>query len=146
MPLFDFRCACGAQFEHLLGSWADPDPPCPRCALPTTRLPGRIAVLGGARPPKGDAGAPTSFEGTRNGDREYIAHWRRRLDTRREFEERNPEHATRREAIAAHEGAFSTQPLTYKELAGRAASTGDATAAAAEASQARKAAPAAPPE
>lgn len=145
MPLFDFRCACGAQFEHLLRSWSSPNPPCSECALPTTRMPGRIAVLGAARPPRGDAGAPTSFEGTGNGNREYIAHWRRTLDRRREFEERNPEHATRREAIAAHEGSFATKPLTYRELAGRAATTGDATAAAAEASQARKV-PAAPAE
>ena len=139
MPRYDFRCPCGTQFEGLLASWAAPDPECPRCGQQTARLPSRISPIGNARPPMGDTRAPTSFEGTGNGNREYIAEWRRRLDTRRRFEEANPEHATKREAIAAHEGAFSTQPLTYRELAGRAASTGDATAAAAEASKARTA-------
>lgn len=137
MPRFDFRCACGAQFESLLSSWSSPNPDCQQCAAPTTRLPSRISVGGGARPPQGDEHAPTSFEGTGNGNRDYITNWRRKLDVRQTFEERNPEYATRREAVAAHEGAFSRQPLTYKELASRAASSGDATAAAAEASAAR---------
>ncbi len=137
MPRFDFRCACGAQFESLLTSWSSPNPDCPQCATPTSRLPSRISIVGGTRPPPGDEHAPTSFEGTGNGNREYITEWRRKLDVRQKFEDRNPEYATRREAVAAHEGAFSRQPLTYKELASRAASSGDATAAAAEASKAR---------
>lgn len=138
MPRFDFRCACGVQFESLLSSWSRPNPDCPKCAAPTTRLPSRISVVGGSRPPPGDEHAPTSFEGTRNGNREYIAEWRRKLEVRQTFEERNPEYATKREAVAAHEGAFARQPLTYKELASRAASSGDATAAAAAASTARR--------
>jgi len=137
MPLFEYRAECGTRFERLVTSWRAPNPPCPHCGGETLRLPGRIAIGGRAAPPPGEAGAPTSWEGTRGGDREYVAQWRRRLERRREFEASNPEHATRREAIAAHEGAFEKRPLTYRELAKRAESTGNATAAAAEASRAR---------
>jgi hypothetical protein len=59
------------------------------------------------------------------------------MDRRREFETRHPEHAERRDAIAAHEGVFERKPLTYKELAARASVSGDATAAAVEASRDR---------
>ncbi|MDN5856614.1 MAG: hypothetical protein L0K86_28020, partial [Actinomycetia bacterium] len=59
----------------------------------------------------------------------------------RKFEEKNPEHSTKREAVAAHEGAFEAQPLTYRELASRSATSGDATEAAAAASKERDAKP-----
>lgn len=142
MPLYDFRCDCGVRFEKYVASAESPNPTCPRCDAATIRLVGRIALVGTAAPPPGDANAPTSFEGTHNGDREYIANWQRRIETRRKFEECNPEHATRREAVAAHEGSFESRPLTYRELAKRAEPTGDATVAAAEASRERKLKPA----
>lgn len=138
MPLFDYRADCGTRFEQFATSWRSPNPPCPHCGSETYRLPGRISLLGGATPPPGDAQAPTSWEGTHRGDPEYVAHWRRTLERRSRFEADNPEHATKREAVAAHEGAFERAPLTYRELADRAAGSGDATTAAAQAAQARR--------
>ncbi|WAL68377.1 zinc ribbon domain-containing protein [Amycolatopsis cynarae] len=137
MPLYDYVSDCGTRFEKLVESWRTPNPPCPHCGGPTRRAPSRISMIGAAAPPPGDTGAPTSWEGTGGGDRATIAHWRRRLETRRAFEERHPEHATRREAIAAHEGVFERTPLTYRELAGRAAESRDATQGAAAAAQER---------
>lgn len=137
MPTFDFRCDCGARFEKFTRSWRDANPDCPSCGGETSRLPGRISLLGGARPPEGDAHAPTSFDGAQRGNSEFVAHWQRKLETRRKFEEKHPEHQVRREAIAAHEGAFERAPLTYKELAQRSVSTGDANAGAAAASRDR---------
>jgi putative FmdB family regulatory protein len=134
VPTFTFRCDCGARFETFQRSWRDAHPDCPACGRATSRLPGRVALLGGARPPMGDAQAPTSFEGAHRGDREFVAHWQRTLEKRRAFEEKHPEHHVRREAVAAHEGAFERAPLTYKELAERSAPTGDATVGAAAAS------------
>jgi hypothetical protein len=81
--------------------------------------------------------APQSWEGVGNGDRDHITSWRRALDVRQEFEARHPEHAERREAVAAHEGIFERRPLTYRELAERATGTNDANRAAAEAVRAR---------
>ncbi len=138
MPLYDFGCGCGAVFERFLTSWQEQDPPCPECGRASNRRPSRIALLGGARPPVGPDQAPRSWTGVRQGDREYITQWRRQLDERAKFEERNPEFATQREALAAHEGAFEKNPLTYRELAERATRSGDATQAAAEASAERR--------
>jgi len=137
VPTFDFRCECGVRLERFLRSWRDENPTCPECASATHRLPSRIALLGGARPPEGDTNAPTSFDGARRGDSEFVAHWQRKLEKRRTFEEKHPEHHVRREAVAAHEGAFERAPLTYKELAQRSAATGDANAGAAAATAER---------
>ena len=123
MPTYDFRSECGLRFEATTASWTSPNPACPHCGAPTRRIPG-IGLLGGAAPPAGDRGAPASWEGTRRGDTEYIARWRRRLDERRRFEERHPEHVERRDAVAAHEGVFERAPLTYRELARRAGQVG----------------------
>jgi hypothetical protein len=82
--------------------------------------------------------APQSWEGVGRGNRELITKWRREMDRRQEFEARHPEHAERRDAVAAHEGAFERRPLTYKELAARAATDKDATRAAAEAGRERR--------
>jgi putative FmdB family regulatory protein len=137
MPMYDFVCTCGARFEMLVSSWSSPAPDCPLCGMTTSRRPPAPAMLGGARPPTAMSAAPHSWEGVGRGDRETITRWRREMDRRQEFEARHPEHAEHREAIAAHEGVFERRPLTYKELASRAAATGNATAAAAEASRDR---------
>lgn len=137
MPTYDFRCECGVRFEEFMRSMSHANPSCPDCGSPTNRVPSPIAMLGAARPPEGDANAPRSFEGTHRGNSEFIAHWQRKLEKRRTFEEKYPEHHVRREAVAAHEGAFERAPLTYKELADRSAATGDANVGAAEASRVR---------
>ena len=136
MPIYDFRSECGLRFEATTASWTAPNPACPHCGAPTRRLPG-LALMGGAAPPAGDRGAPTSWEGTRRGDSAYIARWRNRLDERRRFEERHPEHAVRRDAVAAHEGIFAGAPLTYRELARRAEQSGSVVAARGEAAASR---------
>lgn len=137
MPLFDYRCSCGARFEKLQPSWRSPDPDCPACGASTSRMPPAVSLAGGARPPAGPDQAPTSWEATGRGDREYVAQWRRTLEHRERLAEKYPELSTRRDAVAAHEGRFERAPLTYRELAQRAAASGDATAAAAEAARSR---------
>lgn len=137
MPLFDFRCDCGERFERFLTSWRADNPACPHCGAPGRRLPGCASLVGGARPPVSADQAPTSWEGTGRGNREYVARWRHALDKRSGFEEKYPELATKREAVAAHEGRFEHAPLTYRELAERSVASGDANQAAMEASRAR---------
>ncbi|SFN26792.1 putative regulatory protein, FmdB family [Pseudonocardia ammonioxydans] len=137
MPVYDYACACGVRFETMVPSWSSPAPGCPSCGELTRRRPPSPAVHGRAAPPAAMSTAPQSWEGLNNGDRDTITHWRRRMDARQEFESRHPEHAEHRDAIAAHEGAFERRPLTYKELAARAATSKDAGTAAAEASRAR---------
>lgn len=137
MPLYDYRCPCGARFEMMVPSWSSPAPDCPLCGATTARRPPSPAMHGRAKAPTPMSAAPQSWEGVRRGDRETVTRWRREVERRQEFEARHPEHAEHRDAIAAHEGVFERRPLTYKELAARAATTGDATAAAAEASKDR---------
>lgn len=140
MPMmYDFACSCGIRFELMVPSWSSPAPDCPECGSSTTRCPSSPAMHGRAAPPPSMTSAPQSWEGLNNGDRDAITHWRRTVEARREFESRHPEHQQRRDAIAAHEGGFERKPLTYRELASRAATSKDANRAAAEASRDRKA-------
>ncbi len=137
MPMYDYACSCGARFEMMVPSWNSPAPDCPLCGGTTSRRPPSPAMGGRAAPPTAMSAAPQSWEGVNSGDRETIAHWQRKMDARQEFEARNPEHREHRDAVAAHEGSFERKPLTYKELASRAAASKDATTAAAEASRDR---------
>lgn len=138
MPLYDYACACGVRFELMVPSWSSPAPDCPSCGATTTRRPPSPAVHGRAAPPPAMSAAPQSWEGLNDGDRDTITHWRRTVEARQEFEARHPEHKEHRDAVAAHEGSFERRPLTYKELAARAATSKDATAAAAEAGKERR--------
>ena len=138
MPLYDYACSCGTRFELMVPSWSSPAPDCPACGASTHRRPPSPAMHGRAAPPAAMSTAPQSWEGVGNGDRDTITHWRRRMDARQEFESRHPEHKEHRDAIAAHEGSFERRPLTYKELASRAATSKDATTAAAEAGRDRQ--------
>lgn len=138
MPLYDYVCNCGQRFEMLVARWDSPHPECITCGSATARRPPSPAIGGSAIPPPAMSTAPQSWEGARRGDREYVTKWRRALERRQEFEARHPEHAEHRQAVAAHEGAFERRPLTYKELAERAATHKDATKAAAEANRERR--------
>lgn len=138
MPLFDYSCTCGHRFEKLVASWREGNPACTACGRPSHRLPSRVSLTGGARPPVGEESAPQSWEGTGRGNREYITEWRRKLEHRKKFEDKHPEFASQREAVAAHEGVFEKSPLTYRELAQRAGTSGDATRAATEAGKDRE--------
>ena len=138
MPVYDYACACGSRFELMVPSWRSPDPDCPECGARTVRRPPAPAMRTGASPPPAMSTAPQSWEGVGRGDRETITRWRRAVEQRQEFEASNPEHAEHRDAVAAHEGAFERKPLTYRELAKRAAVSQNATQAAAEASRERR--------
>lgn len=138
MPLYDYACSCGTRFEMMVPTWDSPAPGCPACGSAASRRPPSPAMHGRAAPPAAMSTAPQSWEGVNNGDRETITHWQRQMDVRQEFESRHPEHKEHRDAVAAHEGSFERRPLTYKELASRAATSKDATSAAAEAGRDRQ--------
>lgn len=139
MPLYDYACACGVRFELMVPSWSSPAPQCPDCGEQTRRRPPSPAFGGRAATPPSMSTAPQSWQGLNNGDQDTITGWRRRVEARQEFEARHPEHREQRDAVAAHEGVFERRPLTYKELASRAATSRDATTAATEAGRDRTA-------
>lgn len=125
MPLYEFACECGLEFERLIPRWSDANPSCGYCGAQTARRPGAVSLGGSARPPSNDARMPRSWRGTKNGDSGYVGHWRGVLERRQSFEEKHPEHAKPRAAVAAHEGSFHGNPLTYQELGARMATTND---------------------
>lgn len=138
MPLYDYRCDCGVRFEILVPSSDSPNPPCPLCDKQTRRMMSAPAFHGRAAAPAGPNEAPTSWEGLGNGNREVITKWRKQLDTHAKLADKHPELQVKREAIAAHEGAFERKPLTYRELAERSKASGVAETGAREAAKARK--------
>ncbi len=146
MPIYDYKGDCGHRFEKLVASWRTPNPACPACGSATQRIPSRIARIGGAVAPDSYDSAPTSWEGLGGGNKDAITHWRRKVEERRSFEERHPEHLTRREAIASHEGVFEGRALTYRELAERSAPSGNTSVGMAEASKARTQPPSPTPD
>lgn len=128
MPLFDLRCGCGCTFEALvsLARLQVRDlPPCPDCGGATRRLPTAGAgLLGGARRPAGPDAAPGSWNGTHQGDREYVTHWRRTLDARARLEAKHPELSTAHSPVLAHEGRYEAAPLRLSEAGPRPAASG----------------------
>ncbi|MEV6380681.1 MULTISPECIES: FmdB family zinc ribbon protein [Streptomyces] len=118
MRIYDYACACGTRFEAMVSGPDAPPPPCADCGRPTRRLPSAgAALLGQARLPATADAAPKSWDGTHQGNTEYIAHWRRTLDARAALEERHPELAKKRSPVVAHEGPYHAAPLTADELA-----------------------------
>lgn len=120
MPLFDFRCGCGRTFEALMSFaalQALKTQHCPDCGQPTRRLPSAGAgLLGTASIPPGPDAAPTSWNGTHQGDREYVTHWRRALDARARLETKHPELGRAGSPVLAHEGRYAAAPLTLSEM------------------------------
>ncbi|GLZ49862.1 hypothetical protein Acsp06_60470 [Actinomycetospora sp. NBRC 106375] len=137
MPLYDYACVCGERFEVLMPSWRSANPYCPTCGEVTTRRPAAPALKGMTSPPPPMSAAPHSWEGVDRGNRELLTRWRHALDRRQEFESVHPEHAERRDAVAAHEGIFENSPLTYREIATRAETHRDTREAVTEAGRSR---------
>lgn len=138
VPIYDFACACGARFELLVPSWSSPAPDCPVCDSEVRRRPPSPAMVGRAAPPPAMSTTPQSWEGLNKGDRDTVTHWRKQAEARQEFESRHPDHHEQRDAVAAHEGTFEGEPLTYRELAARASISKDAAVAVAAASRDRR--------
>lgn len=59
MPIFVYRCACGATFERLTRRDADP-PECPECGGPTRKIPAGPSLARGA-PASGGGGGDVAL-------------------------------------------------------------------------------------
>jgi putative FmdB family regulatory protein len=111
MPIYDYVCPCGYRFEALVPSHRSPAPACRQCGSEPRRRPPSGALGGVANPGPSRDDAPTTWRGTRNGDRETIAHWHREMGRREKLEERYPELGGDRRPVLAHEGRFAKTPL-----------------------------------
>jgi putative FmdB family regulatory protein len=129
MPIYEYRCDCGATVEVLavLGS---PAPECPACGAETRKLVSGFAVGGRA-----DAGLPQSrmpqtWKGTYRGNREYVTGLQRVWEKRRRLEERYPELAGDGRPVVAHEGRYSAVPLRAGDPVASPAAGGSGASAA----------------
>ena len=53
MPIYEWRCDCGYEFQEVI-SWreADRGRPCPRCGAPAVRIPSTFAIRDSAPTPQ----------------------------------------------------------------------------------------------
>ncbi len=127
MPVYEYRCRCGARFERFepLSAAAGPVE-CAVCgARDARRVPSPFARLGHADLGPDRSTWPTSWEAVGRGDRETIARWQRIVDRRLELERRHPELAPPpQRPVASHEHHHHHGPASTP-----AATTGTAAAA-----------------
>ncbi|WP_432826104.1 FmdB family zinc ribbon protein [Dactylosporangium sp. CA-092794] len=115
MPIYEFRCDCGAGLEALRPMDA-PLPDCPRCSNPMRRLIRGAGLLRGASPGRGPQDMPRTWSQTGRGDPRRVTALRRELDTRLALEHRHPELAPVESPVIAHEGRFHQRPLRVDDL------------------------------
>ncbi|MFG1634523.1 FmdB family zinc ribbon protein [Pseudonocardia alni] len=117
MPIYVFRCGCGARFEHLASMSDAATPPCPLCGDgATTKVPAGFALGGQASPGLSKDEMPQTWRGVYNGNSEYIDSMRRTWDQRRRLEEKYPEIAGDQRPILAHEGKYHDAPLRAGDI------------------------------
>ena len=118
MPIYGLACEGGHRSETLQPS--------------TRKVPSGAAGAAAVPPPP--ERMPQTWKRTHRGDRDDVTHLRRTADARRDLEARNPEPATDRRPVLAHEGRFKGSPLRTGDPApprptdaGGAAGEGSAT-------------------
>lgn len=111
MPIYEYRCDCGARLERLARHTDAPAPDCPHCGAGTTKVPSAAAVVGRADPGRARDEMPQTWRGTYRGDREYVTKLRRDWERREKLESRHPELAGDTRPVLAHEGRFHDKPL-----------------------------------
>lgn len=117
MPIYVFRCGCGARFEHLASMTDSHTPPCPVCGDgATSKAPAGFALGGQASPGLSKDEMPQTWRGVYNGNSEYIDSMRRTWDQRRRLEEKYPEVAGDQRPILAHEGKYHDVPLRAGDI------------------------------
>ncbi len=110
MPIYEYRCDCGATAE-VLAALGAPAPTCPACGAETRKAVSRFAVGGRADAGLSQSRMPQTWKGTYGGNPEYTTVLQRQWEQRRRLEERYPELAGDSRPIVAHEGPYSAVPL-----------------------------------
>jgi putative FmdB family regulatory protein len=110
MPIYVYKCGCGARFERLMPLDA-PAPGCPACGEQTRKIPAGFSLGGQADAGLSQDRMPQTWRGTYHGDREYVTGLQRQWEKRRRLEERHPEIAGDQRPILAHEGRYHDAPL-----------------------------------
>jgi len=72
MPIYVYRCDCGARFDRLLPLAAEA-PPCPECGGETRKIPAGSSLGGRASPARPGGSVPPQWRGLREGGPERVA-------------------------------------------------------------------------
>ena len=128
MPIYEYRCYCGATAE-VLAALGAPAPACQACGAETRKAVSRFALTGRADAGLSQSRMPQTWKGTYGGNPEYTTMLQRQWEQRRRLEDRYPELAGDRRPIVAHEGHYSAVPLRAGEP-GASTAVGDSEAGA----------------
>ena len=118
MPLYDYRCPAGHDFEQLAPMAAGTPPQCPTCGRDSHKLPSRFAIGGRADPGRPMEAMPQTWRGTHGGNTDYVATLRRQWEARAKLEDRYEELRGDRRPILAHEGRYHGAPLRAGDTPG----------------------------
>ena len=114
MPLYDYRCPQGHDFERMApmsGPESQPGPVCPACGAAAAKVPSRVSLGGQASPGPGLEQMPQTWRGTYEGNPEYVGQLRRQWEGRQKLEDKYPELKGDQRPILAHEGKYHHHPL-----------------------------------
>jgi putative FmdB family regulatory protein len=114
MPIYEYRCDCGAIAE-VLAALSAPAPACQACGSETQKAVSRFVLTGRADAGLSQPQMPQTWKGTYGGNAEYTTVLLRQWERRRSLEDRNPELAGDCRPIVAHEGHYSAVPLRAGE-------------------------------
>ncbi len=116
MPIYVFRCGCGARFEHLASMTDITTPECPVCGGETRKVPSGFTLGGQASAGLSKDEMPQTWRGVYNGSAEYIDRMRRTWEQRQKLEAKYPEIADDQRPILAHEGRYHDAPLRAGDI------------------------------
>lgn len=111
MPIYDYRCSTGHEFEALAPMDRSAVFDCVVCGAVSAKIPSRVHLSGSADAGIPSTSMPQTWRGTNEGNAERISQLRRQWAQRRGLEEKYEELRGDRRPILAHEGRYSRSPL-----------------------------------
>lgn len=111
MPLYDFTCGGGHQFEMFVPLTEEAQPSCPSCGRQARKLLSAPMLLGRARTGLSKNEMPQTWKGTYSADPGYLAQLRKDWSARQRLEAKYPELAGDQRPVVAHEGRYHDAPL-----------------------------------
>jgi putative FmdB family regulatory protein len=111
MPLYDYCCPQGHLFEQMAPIAEREQQNCPAGGQVSGTIPSRIRLAGRADPGPVMEQMPQTWQGTHEGNPEYLGQLRRQWSARSKLEDTYEELRSDRRPVLAHEGRYHGAPL-----------------------------------